>query len=47
MCVIVAKYLPELGWIGVKNRDRGYYPVINIKKSFKNDIERIYIWDET
>jgi hypothetical protein len=46
MCVILAKYLPETGWIGVKNRDRGYYPIINIKKSFKNDIERIYIWDE-
>ena len=47
MCIIMAKHLPELGWVGVKNRDRGYYPVINIKKSRKNDIERIYIWDET
>ena len=43
----MAKYLPDLGWIGVKNRDRGYYPMINIRKSRKNSIERIYIWDET
>jgi hypothetical protein len=46
MCVISAKYIPELGWVGVKNRDRGYYPVINIKKSQQNGIERVYIWDE-
>jgi len=42
----MAKYLPKLGWIGVKNRDRGYYPVINIRKSNRDGIERIYIWDE-
>jgi hypothetical protein len=43
----MAKYLPNLGWVGVKNRDRGYYPVINIRKSQRDNIERIYIWDET
>ena len=42
----MAKYLPDLGWIGVKNRDRGYYPIINIRKSQKQGIERLYIWDE-
>jgi hypothetical protein len=47
MCVIAVKYLPNAGWIGVKNRDRGYYPIINIRKSKKGGIERIYIWDET
>jgi hypothetical protein len=46
MCIIMAKYLPDLGWVGIKNRDRGYYPVINIKKSRKDGVERIYIWDE-
>lgn len=45
MCVIAVKFLPNIGWIGIKNRDRGYYPTINIKKSKKNDIERCYIWD--
>jgi len=43
----MAKYLPNLGWVGVKNRDRGYYPIINIRKSQKNGLERLYIWDET
>lgn len=46
MCVIMAKFLPRLGWVGIKNRDRGYYPTINIRKSRKDGIERIYIWDE-
>ena len=45
MCVIAVKYLPNIGWIGVKNRDRGYYPEINIRKSNKHDTERCYIWD--
>lgn len=45
MCVIAVKYLPSIGWIGVKNRDRGYYPEINIRKSRKNGVERCYIWD--
>lgn len=45
MCVIAVKYLPNIGWIGIKNRDRGYYPVINIRKSLKNGVERCYIWD--
>jgi hypothetical protein len=47
MCIIMAKYLPDLGWVGVKNRDRGYYPTINIRKSQRDGVERIYIWDET
>jgi hypothetical protein len=47
MCIILAKFLPDLGWVGAKNRDRSYYPVINIKKSRNNGIERILLWDET
>ena len=46
MCVIAAKYFPNKGWVGVKNRDRTYYPSINIRKSMKDGIERLYIWDE-
>lgn len=45
MCVIAVKHLPNIGWIGIKNRDRGYYPEINIRKSKKNGVERCYIWD--
>jgi hypothetical protein len=46
MCIVLAKYLSGLGFIGIKNRDRNYYPTIKIRKSRKNGIERIYIWDE-
>lgn len=47
MCIIMAKYIPTLGWVGVKNRDRGYRPVINIRRSNLDDIERMLLWDET
>lgn len=46
MCIILIKYLPSIGFVGIKNRDRNYYPTVRIRKSQKNDIERIYIWDE-
>lgn len=46
MCVIALKYIKDIGWIGGKNRDRNYEPTINIKQSFKHDIERILMWDE-
>ena len=45
MCVIVAKYLEGLGWVGAKNRDRTYKPTITIKKSFRNGVERLLMWD--
>ena len=48
MCVIVCRYIPDLeSWCIAKNRDRNYKPTIRIRKSFRNDIERLYIWDET
>lgn len=46
MCIIAAKYFPEVGWVGVKNRDRNYKPTILIKQSFRDNIERLYMWDE-
>lgn len=46
MCIIAAKYFKNVGWVGVKNRDRKYKPTIHIKQSFRNDVERMYIWDE-
>lgn len=46
MCVIAAKFFPEYGWVGVKNRDRTYKPTILIRKSHKDNIDRLYIWDE-
>lgn len=46
MCVVACKYIADLGWVIAKNRDRNYKPVIRIRKSFRRDIERLYIWDE-
>lgn len=46
MCVVACKYIENLGWVIGKNRDRNYKPIIKIRKSFRNDIERLYIWDK-
>jgi hypothetical protein len=46
MCVVACKYIDNLGWVIAKNRDRNYKPIIKIKKSFRNNIERLYIWDK-
>lgn len=46
MCVVACAYLKDLGWVIAKNRDRNYKPIIRIRKSFRNDMERLYIWDE-
>ena len=45
MCVIAAKYIDGTGWVGVKNRDRNYFASVKIKKSYRKQVERIYIWD--
>ena len=45
MCVIVAKYIDGVGWVGAKNRDRMYRPKIHIKKSFRKKVERLLMWD--
>ena len=37
MCVVIAKYFPDIGWVGVKNRDRNYVPDLSfIKQKTKN-----------
>ena len=46
MCILTAKYFKGLGFVAVKNRDRNYTPVINFRKSNRNGMERLYIWDE-
>lgn len=47
MCVVVAVYSESVGsWILGKNRDRPYKPKIRIRKSFRNGVERLYLWDE-
>jgi len=46
MCIVAARHFKEIGWVGVKNRDRNYKPDIVIKHSHKDDIERLLLWDE-
>ena len=46
MCVIAIRFFKDIGWVGVKNRDRNYRPTVHIKQSFRNNVERLYIWDE-
>jgi len=46
MCVVAVKHFKDVGWVGVKNRDRNYKPTVHIKQSFRGGIERLYIWDE-
>lgn len=45
MCIIAAKYIENVGWVGVKNRDRNYKPKIEIRQSNKSGVESIYIMD--
>jgi hypothetical protein len=44
MCVIGAKYLKNLGWVGFKNRDRNYFATTKIKSEFIG-LEKLLIWD--
>jgi len=46
MCVVVAKHLPDYGWVIAKNRDRNYKPVVSIKQSNRNGVQRLYIQDD-
>lgn len=46
MCVVACKYFEDLGWVLAKNRDRNYKPTIIIRKSFRRNTERLYIWDD-
>ena len=46
MCVVACKYFQDIGWVVAKNRDRNYKPLILIRKSFRSNMERLYIWDD-
>lgn len=47
MCVIVAKYFQDKGWIGIKNRDRNYVPRIGFDVFKNDDVERLMLHDRT
>ena len=46
MCVIVAKYFPEVGWAGAKNRDRRYIPTLDFLIENQGDVERCMMHDQ-
>lgn len=46
MSLIAAKYLNESGWILFKNLDSNERSDLKIRKSFKGDLEKIYIIEE-
>lgn len=45
MCIVIAKKFPGVGWLGAKNRDRNYIPLIRIVQSNRRGIQRLYIDD--
>lgn len=45
MCVIVAKYFSDKGWVGVKNRDRNYTPNITFSVYDRDGLERLMFQD--
>lgn len=45
MCVVIGKYFENIGWVGIKNRDRNYIPEISFKKTHANGLEILYFWD--
>lgn len=46
MCIVALKHFDKTGWVGIKNRDRNYKPLVHIKQSFRRDMERMYILDD-
>ena len=46
MCVVALANIPKYGWVGVKNRDRNYKADIELVKSNRSEIERLYIDDK-
>jgi len=49
VCVILAKWFPKYGWVGVKNRDRNYIPEIsfNLIQNDKNTQRMLFHDDIT
>lgn len=46
MCVILAKYFPEIGWAGAKNRDRNYIPTLDFIIDESKGVERVMMHDQ-
>lgn len=47
MCVILARYFPDSGWVAAKNRDRNYTPKVTFtRKRSRNGVERLLFRDQ-
>lgn len=46
MCVVVAKYFSDIGWVGVKNRDRNYVPDLSFRKENNRNTQTLFFWDD-
>lgn len=45
MCVVVAKFFKDTGWVIAKNRDRNYEPTIKMVQTKERGVERLYLYD--
>jgi hypothetical protein len=46
MCIIVAKYFPDIGWAGAKNRDRNYTPTLDFIEDNRQGMGRMMMHDQ-
>lgn len=46
MCIVAAKFFPEVGWIAIKNRDRNYIPELSFKREDIEGKERLMYRDD-
>ena len=46
MCIIVAKYFPDVGWAGAKNRDRKYVPTLDFEILSEDGVEQALMHDQ-
>lgn len=45
MCIVIAKHLKDIGWVGVKNRDRNYVPEISFLNLTQTTPKRLLMLD--
>jgi hypothetical protein len=46
MCIVAAKFFPEIGWVAIKNRDRNYIPELSFKREDIEGKERLLYKDD-
>ena len=46
MCTIIGKFFPDIGWVGLKNRDRSYKTTTDLNRDEINGIQRVTLSDE-